>query len=200
MSNTTPPGKSESAGSGPCTRSVPRGRTAGAGVSKTKAARSTTAGPWYHEGLKFACQWPTCRACCQGDEGYIWVNTEEVDAIAASLGMTATDFMRRHTTIVMGRRTLIERENGDCTLLGPNGCTVYDLRPGQCRSYPFWPEIIESHKAWKRERQYCPGIDEGEHHDVETIEARSRLKPRSPWADDPAVEPIDDGHSSEADG
>ena len=41
------------------------------------------------------------------------------------------------------------------------GCTVYEQRPEQCRTFPFWPEIVERKATWNRTARYCPGIGKG---------------------------------------
>jgi Fe-S-cluster containining protein len=57
---------------------------------------------------------------------------------------------------------LIEKEGYDCVFLASGTCGVYAYRPTQCRTYPFWEEIVETEEAWKRESEYCPGIGSGE--------------------------------------
>jgi len=48
-------------------------------------------------------------------------------------------------------------------MLDKNGhCRIYALRPTQCKTYPWWPEIIESKTAWQREARHCEGINRGE--------------------------------------
>ena len=42
------------------------------------------------------------------------------------------------------------------------GCGIYDVRPKQCRDYPFWPEVMKSVFSWVKEAQRCPGINDGE--------------------------------------
>lgn len=61
------------------------------------------------------------------------------------------------------RWTLLEKPRGDdldCIFL-ENGkqCGIYDVRPVQCRTYPFWPNVVESPASWKEEQQSCEGID-----------------------------------------
>ena len=41
--------------------------------------------PWYKDGLKFKCT--GCGDCCTGGEGYVWVNKQEIVALAAEVGV-----------------------------------------------------------------------------------------------------------------
>ena len=52
--------------------------------------------------------------------------------------------------------------DGRCVFLGANGqCRVYPVRPVQCRTYPFWPEVLCSGTAWEQESRRCEGIGRG---------------------------------------
>ena len=57
--------------------------------------------------------------------------------------------------------SLKEKENYDCIFLSDTGCKVYDARPLQCRTYPFWKGIADSPESWKGEMKSCPGIGKG---------------------------------------
>ena len=40
-------------------------------------------------------------------------------------------------------------------------CSVYEARPTQCRTWPFWPEVMNA-KSWKTEvESFCPGVGKG---------------------------------------
>ena len=53
-------------------------------------------------------------------------------------------------------------KDGRCIFLGKdNGCKVYEARPVQCRTYPFWPEVVNSRTSWTREAKRCEGIERG---------------------------------------
>ena len=93
---------------------------------------------WYSEGLRFECT--QCGDCCTGAEGYVWVNQAEIDAMSARLGMDSKVFEAQFVRRIGVRRSLTERPGGDCVLLDPatRGCTVYNDRPRQCRTWPFW--------------------------------------------------------------
>ena len=51
--------------------------------------------PWYQDGLRFQCT--RCGACCTGAPGYVWVNDEELVAIAAHRGESVRETAERHT-------------------------------------------------------------------------------------------------------
>lgn len=41
----------------------------------------------------------------------------------------------------------------DCIFLGPdNKCAVHAVRPLQCATYPWWPELVADVEAWQREK------------------------------------------------
>ncbi len=56
---------------------------------------------------------------------------------------------------------LKEQEDDACIFLKDNRCMIYDARPLQCRTFPFWRENMKSHYRWKQLRQICSGIDKG---------------------------------------
>jgi uncharacterized protein len=116
--------------------------------------------PWYGEGLRFTCQ--QCGNCCRGpDPGYVWVTEEEIAALAKRLDMSLDAFGRLYLRRVGGRYSLVERYNHDCVFWEEGqGCKVYSERPEQCRTFPFWPEFIESKDAWKT-IDWCRGKDQG---------------------------------------
>lgn len=125
--------------------------------------------PWYKDGLAFECQ--RCRACCRGEPGYVWVSEEEVAALAAEMGASPEGFRRRYCRKVTGRSSLRERQDGDCVLLGPEGCLAYAARPAQCRTFPFWPENLSTPARWERLSEECPGVNRGRVRDLEDIRA-----------------------------
>ena len=128
-----------------------------------------TDSPWYKSGVKFSCQ-AGCVRCCGGAPGDVFVSRDEIDAIAAFMEIPVREFedsfVRHYSS---GRMSLTEKRNGDCILLNEKGCGVYNVRPKQCRDYPFWPEIMKSVFAWIKEADRCPGINVGEAHDAPKI-------------------------------
>jgi uncharacterized protein len=85
----------------------------------------------------FVCR--QCGTCCRV-RGYVRLRADEIDAIAAHLGMDVHEFTRDFTAVMRGREglTLIEKEGGSCILLEENGrCLVHAVKPRQCRGFPL---------------------------------------------------------------
>jgi Fe-S-cluster containining protein len=148
------------------------------GVSKTAPhiphhAPDSPVSPWYADGLRFACT--QCGRCCGGAPGYVWVTSDEIAALARRLGLPVEAFRKRHVRDVGVRQSLRELPNGDCEFLrrSPDGkarCTVYEARPLQCRTWPFWRENLRSAQAWALAAENCPGMNHGTHHPLPVIQ------------------------------
>ncbi len=126
-----------------------------------KVDKVSNATGWFADGLRFECR--QCGACCTGEPGYIWLTPSEIRALAEVLHMECAAFCKTYLRSVNGKLSLKEKRNGDCILFNGNEkqCLVYEKRPTQCRTYPFWPEILHSPKTWERESRQCPGINTG---------------------------------------
>ena len=107
----------------------------------------------------------------------VWVTTEEIQAIARARDVSYGEIMIHHTRLVGSRRSLKEFANGDCTFLDPQSrrCTIYESRPAQCRTWPFWPRHLETPETWERLRTTCPGIDCGQLVPLEIIEEQAAV-------------------------
>lgn len=133
---------------------------------------------WYDAGLCFTCT--QCGNCCSGDPGYVWATKEEVGEISKLLGRTDGWLDKEHLRRVGLRYSLTEKPDGDCIFLkreaGKGLCSIYSARPRQCRTWPFWNQILRSPKTWAEAREKCPGMDSGEHYDFVQIEVRRTRK------------------------
>jgi Fe-S-cluster containining protein len=126
--------------------------------------------PWYEHGLKFACT--GCGDCCTGDPGYVWVHRKEIAALARALGMDIGQFESQFVRRVGARKSLREHSNGDCVLFNPQTrqCLVYEQRPRQCRTWPFWESNVSTPRAWQDTTHACPGCGQGQLVPPERIE------------------------------
>ena len=136
---------------------------------------STDKEPWYKDGLQFSCS--GCGDCCTGSPGYVWVNQEEIDAMAARVELSSEQFEEHYTRKIGARRSLKEFSNGDCVFFNHDTrhCEVYDLRPRQCRTWPFWASNLKSPEAWAATCEDCPGSGQGKLYQLDEIEERRRV-------------------------
>ena len=118
------------------------------------------------DGFKYAFNPSACNdcsaRCCTGDSGYIYVSKIEIKAIAKLLKMDEKSFVEKYLFKKMYKYSIKERKNGDsyeCVFYdaSSNGCSIYEARPNQCKTFPFW----DYYKTRVEELQLeCPGIIE----------------------------------------
>ena len=133
------------------------------------------ADPWYADGLKFTCT--RCGHCCTGEPGYVWVDDDELAALARFRGEKLHEFTAVYTYKARSGRTLREKGNGDCVFWeAGRGCTVYPVRPVQCRTWPFWESNLTDPDQWAAVEGICPGSGEGELIPVEEITRRVKAR------------------------
>jgi Fe-S-cluster containining protein len=132
------------------------------------------ADPWYRDGLRFTCT--RCGKCCTGEPGFVWVNEAELAAIAELRGEPVEEVTALYSRPSRGKWTLREQANGDCVFYERGrGCTVYEVRPRQCRTWPFWESNVATPADWRRTVADCPGSGEGELIPVEEITRRLKV-------------------------
>jgi Fe-S-cluster containining protein len=85
--------------------------------------------------------------------------------------MSKRAFRAAYTRRIQGFTSLKEKPNFDCIFYNKSkGCTVYEARPKQCRTWPFWRAIVQSKDRWERESLHCPGMNQGAFHSAEFVE------------------------------
>lgn len=135
-------------------------------------------------GLRFRCT--MCGNCCTGPSGFVLFTEEEAAAMAAKVGVTRDEFRERYTRDTVLGRSLGEKLSPfghDCIFLdreavpGRAVCSLYEARPLQCRTWPFWKSVVASPRHWERASRGCPGINQGPLTPPETIRVtRDRLE------------------------
>jgi Fe-S-cluster containining protein len=124
--------------------------------------------PWYQDGLRFCCT--RCGNCCTGTPGFVWVNEEEIAAIAAFRSESIQEVTALYTRLAHRGRSLREKGNGDCVFYDrQEGCTIYPVRPRQCRTWPFWESNVHTPEAWRETCKVCPGSGHGQMISAEEI-------------------------------
>ena len=128
-------------------------------------------------GLRFTCT--QCGNCCTGPTGFVLFTDLEAQAMAKDVGVSTEVFYEEYTRDTIVGRSLkeveIEPYGFDCVFLtrdaktGKTGCSVYQTRPEQCRTWPFWKSNLIGKRAWRQASEDCPGMDQGELHPPEYI-------------------------------
>ncbi len=131
--------------------------------------------PWYAEGLRFECS--QCGDCCTGAPGYVWVNKEEIHGLANELGMDVEEFESDYVRKIGIRKSLKEFSNGDCVLFDneTRKCNVYEHRPRQCKTWPFWDSNLKSEEAWEETCDACTGSGTGKLYSLEQMEKQRNV-------------------------
>lgn len=159
--------------------------------------------PWYADGLDFTCT--QCGNCCGGAPGYVWIDREDIVRIANYLNITPEEMVDRHCRKINGRWSLNEGPGPgsqyDCTFLreekvikrtgngsesiqlGRRYCSVYPVRPLQCRTWPFWRENLTSRRVWDHSAKRCHGMNHGKRHF--TQDQINAIRDAAAWPENP---------------
>lgn len=125
-------------------------------------------------GLRFECT--KCGACCtaRGEYAHVYLNGDEQRALAVELGVSLPAFRSRYTFKDEYGWTQLLFSGDACIFLeaGTNRCTVYGARPTQCRTFPFWRDLVADGRFTDDARRICEGIGQGRVHSREEVEAR----------------------------
>lgn len=131
---------------------------------------------WYKDGLQFSCT--MCGACCSGTTGSVRFTEEEMQLMMKKVGIVQrAEFEGKYCRLVDDegyppyfelKEVWNDEDQGhDCvfldreTMKGKALCTLYEARPLQCRTWPFWSDVVESPESWekaKEGKEGCKGL------------------------------------------
>ncbi len=139
--------------------------------------------PFYSDGLNFECQ--KCSGCCRHDPGYVFLSQEDLDNLSRVTSLSEKDFKDQYCREIniggFRRLSLNEKSNYDCIFWKETGCIVYEGRPLQCRSYPFWTPYLYSKSSWDELESSCPGVNKGRIHSFKEIEGWLNKRVNTPF-------------------
>src|SRR5215469_10812024 len=107
-------------------------------------------------GLRFACQ-RGCINCCDQD-GYVYLTEEDVNRAAKFVGASTKVFEKKYVYRTAHQIRFRKPRKKQCPFLESGGCAIHPVKPTQCRTFPFWPELVENRDEWDRAARFCPGI------------------------------------------
>jgi len=116
------------------------------------------------DGFKYSFNPLACQSCegrcCTGESGYIWITPEEMQKVAELLELDFAEFTSNFVKKVGYKYSLIEKKNGEsfeCIFFDTQKkqCSIYEARPKQCRTFPFWDSFKDNIDEVVKE---CPGI------------------------------------------
>ncbi|WP_419774876.1 YkgJ family cysteine cluster protein [Halarcobacter sp.] len=119
------------------------------------------------DGYEFAFNPKGCDSCegncCIGESGNIWISRQEIEYLKNHLNISIEELASKYIEKRGYRYSIKERklaeDNYACIFfdLEKKQCGIYEARPTQCRTFPFW----EYFKINKEEViKECPAIKE----------------------------------------
>lgn len=111
-----------------------------------------------------------CGKCCK-TKGNVWLSPAEATAAADFLSVTEDTFVDDYAsnTLTDGRSSpwiqLKNSKEGPCVFLDleTNQCQIYSVRPIQCSTYPFWPNVMKSQQSWNEEVRLPDNVVQADH-------------------------------------
>jgi len=117
------------------------------------------------DGFTFAFKPSTCSVCqgncCIGEKGYIWIDMSEIEDLAKHLQISTKELKQRYLFKAKYKYSIKEVKLSDNSFacyffdLDKKQCSIYEYRPTQCRTFPFWDYFKNNIEKVYEE---CPAI------------------------------------------
>lgn len=122
--------------------------------------------PFWEAGVLFKCT--GCGKCCTS-KGEVWFSTEEFSDLLTKEGISAESCLEKYAQSILSGWVkmkdkvsykskqavdIISTRRSKCIFLDDfteTKCSIYDSRPVQCRTYPYWPSLLQSEESWSAE-------------------------------------------------
>ncbi|HMZ37316.1 MAG TPA: YkgJ family cysteine cluster protein, partial [Leptospiraceae bacterium] len=108
--------------------------------------------------IRFECT--GCGNCCKG-RGEVYFTGANIRGAEKILGIKGEEKKKFRRKLIQTKRNglYIHMTNGRCMLLDDQDrCTIYESRPLQCSTYPFWPGFFQDEDDFSFLKNECEGI------------------------------------------
>jgi len=106
----------------------------------------------------------TCAGnCCIGESGNIWINNQEIENLSIHLNIPLEElilnFLEKRGYKYSLKEVQLSKDNYACIFfdLDKKQCSIYEARPIQCKTFPFWDYFKNNKEEVIKE---CPAIEE----------------------------------------
>ena len=143
--------------------------------------------PYYrnYSGLRFECT--RCGNCCTRP-GVVYFPGQDLERAAEEVGLSPAAFRRKYRLADIDGIPALDPGPNPCPFYAEEqGCTIYAGRPTQCRTWPFWPEVVRRRASWEKAGVECEGIGRGPRVPLREIETsimdceQAGLPEADPW-------------------
>lgn len=120
--------------------------------------------------MRFQCQESCGGKCCSRSKtnsgAYVFLTRSDIADIEKATGKSEQDFSERlefDSTRFTRKKTtqaVLKMNGNDCTFFEKGKCKIFQNRPIQCKTFPFWPETVKAYK-WSKLKNFCIGIGKG---------------------------------------
>ena len=111
----------------------------------------------------FAFSCTRCGNCCRGP-GSVYFSKQEFGAVVEYLDLNRAAEKKLRASLIQHEENgyLVHNTPKACRFLDEkNGCSIYPVRPMQCRTFPFWASFFETPEDLDYLKAECPGVRSG---------------------------------------
>lgn len=102
-------------------------------------------------------------------DGYdcVYLYDDDAERLALELGLELDEFLERYAFVDELGWTRLKMDSDACTFFNRenNSCSVYEARPLQCRTFPFWDSMLTGNPgrlSWRSSAsKMCEGVGQG---------------------------------------
>ncbi|MFN3411861.1 MAG: YkgJ family cysteine cluster protein [Exilispira sp.] len=115
--------------------------------------------------LNFSFKCYDCGDCCRHESGYVFLLSSELKTISNFFNLKEDEFKKLYAFQFSNNvYSLKEKQNYDCIFWDSSnrnskgGCSIYKIRPAQCKNFPFWLTTFANKESFDSQAQRCKGL------------------------------------------